>query len=124
MFPEALHNYQTSDTMQGSTFVANIDVPPDGKSAGKMPSISKGIQIKARNPINVGEQFEWITPEGTFHFKLTELQDKTGLPIEDLQTNQVGVIPKLPKALAHLSEETLRWSLLAKKNAQLTPTAP
>ena len=95
-------NYETSDSMQSSTFIGSLE--DDGKQ----------LWIKARNPFQVGDTVEWITPDNTVFFEITELLDKNGHPVKSLQTNQRGQIPNLPAALKQLPKEELLWSLLAR----------
>lgn len=100
---QTAYNYETAKTMQNSVFIATVE-----------SVLGQGVQIQAKNPIHVGDTLDWITPDGVTSFTLTTLQDKHGLAIDALQTNQVGIISDIPAGVAG----DLAWSLLARKEKE------
>lgn len=105
------YNYEDSRSHQTSMFLATVK---DAESGNGPVLTESGVLFQARNPFFIGDQIDWITPNGTASFELKALYDGSGFPVRDAQTNHMVTIP-VPDSLRGLSEETLRWSMLRSK---------
>lgn len=99
----AAYNYDTSKTRQGSVFLATV--------ADGVPVKSGQIAFRARNPFQVGDILDWMTPSGMMSVELSAMTDPAGLPVAEVQTNQIAVLP-VPAAV---SIDELGWSVLSRK---------
>jgi len=100
----AIH-YESSDSVQESDFVANLDA-----------ALGQGMRIQARNPLKVGDRLTWNAPGVCVESDLTNLLDSNHLPLQALQTNQVGIIPNPPAEILNLSSEQLPYVLLSRRH--------
>ncbi len=94
------YNYQASKTQQESTFLATV-----------VGEIGDMVPFVARNPFKLGERLDWMTPAGVVSFTLTEMIDKNGMMLEELQTNQMAWI----RPPASIDSTSLAWSVLSRK---------
>jgi putative protease len=105
------YNYEDSRSHQTSRFLATVR----NAEAEDAPILTEaGVTFQARNPFQMGEELDWVTPSGIATFELKELYDAQGFPVKEAQTNHTVVIP-LPNELQGVSEASLRWSLLRSK---------
>lgn len=105
------YNYEDSKSHQTAQFLATAHRADD---LNAMTLTDAGLTFQARNPFQVGDSVDWITPDGIASFELNALYDAKGFPVPDAQTNHIVTIP-VPNALQGQSEESLRWSLLRSK---------
>ena len=98
-------NYETSKTQQSSIFLATVS---------EEASWGEGqITVQARNPFQVGDEVEWVTPNGLETLTLTSenLKDHLGLPVTAVQTNHLAQLP-LPK---DVTKAEMPWLILRRK---------
>ncbi|MEB3286735.1 MAG: U32 family peptidase [Vampirovibrionales bacterium] len=113
---DTAYNYNSAKTQQGSLFSAIVH--PDARTE----HYGGGVKIIAKNPVQVGDTLDWITPGGVISFELKTLEDEHGLPVNALQTNHVGRIVTLPEGIQSLCSglsghpDQLAWSLFARKH--------
>lgn len=102
------YNYEDSKSHQTAMFLGTALADDSGSCLTDI-----GLRIKARNPFQVGNQLDWITPKGIASFTLDKLYDQHGFPIREAQTNHVVNLP-VPENLREFSED-LQWSVLRGK---------
>ena len=111
------YNYEDSRSHQTARFLASVaDATESPESASFNPAIPPDslpdtLTFQARNPFQVGDPVDWITPQGVVSLALTELYDAGGFPVKTVQTNHRVTIP-VPPDLRYQSPEALQWSLL------------
>lgn len=105
---KSAYNYESSQSQQGSLFVATVD------SAAPSRDSLERVQIRARNPFGVGDELEWMIPGEVYPYPVESLWDAQGFPCQQVQTNQVALV-NLP---SDISPDVLPWSILRRKERQ------
>jgi putative protease len=102
------YNYEDSRSHQTAMFLGTALPDENGVCLS-----DSGLRVKARNPFGIGDQLDWITPNGSVSFPLKALYDQQGFPVREAQTNHVVTIP-VPEALRG-DEAGLAWSVIRGK---------
>ncbi|MEM0952340.1 MAG: U32 family peptidase C-terminal domain-containing protein [Cyanobacteria bacterium P01_H01_bin.74] len=118
------YNYQDTESQQTSRFLAltamkeGFTIPEDTVNQN-----TPLVYFVVKNPFQVGDTIDWVTPQGIFSFELTRLLNQDGFPLYQAKTNHKVAIP-LPERIYQalfekqwpinpaIYKEKLQWSIL------------